>query len=108
MSQCCGNIVGMQFIAHFSPWRSERRPCWHCVHFDGMSGQARPSARQAGLQGSGPWQQMVAAYGSASLDQMTSRGLRAFDPQEGGLRQSRQLADDPGHAEQKTCPMRSG
>jgi hypothetical protein len=26
----------MEFIGHFSPWRTERRPCWHCVYFDGM------------------------------------------------------------------------
>ena len=29
-------IVGMEFIGHFSPWRNEHRPCWHCVHFDAM------------------------------------------------------------------------
>lgn len=27
----------MEFIGHFSPWRSEFRPCWHCRYFDGMA-----------------------------------------------------------------------
>ena len=26
----------MQFIGHFSPWLAERRPCWHCTHFERM------------------------------------------------------------------------
>jgi hypothetical protein len=26
----------MQFIDHFSPWRADHRPCWHCTHFGGM------------------------------------------------------------------------
>lgn len=26
----------MQPAAHFTPWQTERRPCWHCASFKGL------------------------------------------------------------------------
>ena len=34
-SQRCGTITPMP-ATHFTPWQSERRPCWFCAHFAGM------------------------------------------------------------------------
>ena len=36
VSHCTAMMAGMEFIGHFSPWLAQHRPCWHCVHFDGM------------------------------------------------------------------------
>lgn len=27
----------MHTSAHFTPWRTAPRPCWHCAHFEAMT-----------------------------------------------------------------------
>jgi hypothetical protein len=54
----------------FNPWRGERRPCWHCTSFDGMTAGesaalcARPeAARVRAMPGDGccSWEREVGA-----------------------------------------------
>jgi hypothetical protein len=69
---------------------------------------AQHDVKHLGQPKSGPCRLMDAACGSVSLDQMTNLDLRGIDPPSEGLPNRRDLADDPDHAKQKTCPMRSG
>lgn len=66
-------MVGMKFFGHFSPWRTDHRPCWYCVHFDGMLVvEALRGVRPVGQPSYGPYRRMDAASGSVSLGLMMS------------------------------------